>query len=590
MAQYTYSSLQPSNFRFLILLPGDGDDIVNCLLQESSIRQPNSEYEALSYVWGDDKKPHLVLCEGKELAVTTSLWTALRRLRLPQEHRTLWADAICINQADLGERADQVQLMRQIYDGAARVIIWLGEETDVMRRAFPLIDQFTISVSEYLDEVPDVYTPAVKHWVMERGRATFDSENQIVLQHFFENPWFLRAWVFQEAVCAKSAIVQCGGLQIDFEILELFATLFFVNELTTILPTAESRGSHHQLYAIRNVRRLYARGEKHTIFRLLAGSAGAGAKDPRDQLFSLAGIAAGQPLPYPPNYTQDVISWYRDFSAHALRTEPGMVALEECFLCPDRLPGLPSWARDWTGSRYVPFPGNNPKRIFDADGKKESVQQLMFDDNTLTLHGCVVDRIARVGNDGYPRIISNIDESQEEARDRRSEVHVDMVKEGVILAKEVTLHAFNTEALWQALWRTLLGDQIQQQNLQNNRVDQSYEEMVAHLKPLVIGSEGDLDMTLLRENNPRRMEFNNSIQRVSFQRRFCVTHGGRLGWVPRHAQEGDAIAIIAGIGVPMALRSKMTDYEVLGNCYVHGIMDGEMADSDRLGRELLHLV
>ncbi|PMD62715.1 HET-domain-containing protein [Hyaloscypha bicolor E] len=269
MAQYTYSTLKPSNFRFLILLPGDGDDIVNCLLQESIIRQPNSEYEALSYVWGDDKKPHLVLCEGKELAVTTSLWTALRRLRLPQERRTLWADAICINQADLGERADQVQLMRQIYDGAARVIIWLGEETDVMRRAFPLIDHFTIS-------------------------------NQIVLQHFFENPWFLRAWVFQEAVCAKSAIVQCGGLQIDFEILELFATLFFVNELTTILPTAESRGSHHQLYAIRNVRRLYARGEKHTIFRLLAGSAGAGAKDPRDQLFSLARDCSRAAFTVPP--------------------------------------------------------------------------------------------------------------------------------------------------------------------------------------------------------------------------------------------------------------------------------------------------
>jgi hypothetical protein len=267
-----------------------------------------------------------------------------------------------------------------------------------------------------------------------------------------------------------------------------------------------------------------------------------------------------------------------------------MVALEECFLHPDRLPGLPSWARDWTGYPYVPITANNPKRIFDADGKKESVQQLMFDDNTLTLHGCVVDRIARVGNEWYPEIISDIDESQEEARDQRAEVHVDMVKEGVFLAKEVTLYASNTEALWQALWRTLLGDQTQQQNLQDNRVDQSYEEMVAHLKPLAIGSEGDLDMTLLRENNPRRMEFNNCIQRVSLQRRFCVTHGGRLGWVPRYAQEGDAIAIIAGIGVPMALRSKMTDYEVLGSCYIHGIMDGEMADSDRLGRELLHLV
>jgi hypothetical protein len=385
-----------------------------------------------------------ILCEGKELSVTTSLWTALRRLRLPQERRILWTDAICINQRDVQERADQVQLMRQIYEGAARVIIWLGEETDSMRRALPLLKQFTTSVSEYLDEVPDVYAPAVKHWVMERGSATFDSGNQKDLQHFFEYPWFLRAWVFQEAVCAKSAIVRCGGLQIDFEVLELFAIIFFVNGLTTILPTTESRRSHHQLYNIRNTRRFYARGEKHNLFRLLVASAGAGAKDPRDQLFSLAGISAGQPLPYPPDYTQDVLSWYRDFSAHAMCTEPGMEVLAQCFLQPKRLPGLPSWAHDWTGSRYVPYQGNHPKRIFDVNGKNASVQQLVFDGNTLTLNGFVVDEIARVGNEGYPEIIANIDDSQEEARHRRAEVLVEMVKEGVVLAKEIPLYSSNT--------------------------------------------------------------------------------------------------------------------------------------------------
>jgi hypothetical protein len=77
---------------------------------------------------------------------------------------------------------------------------------------------------------------------------------------------------------------------------------------------------------------------------------------------------------------------------------------------------------------------------------------------------------------------------------------------------------------------------------------------------------------------------------VSYQRRFCVTHGGRLGWVPRYAQEGDSTAIIAGIGVPMALRTNATGYEVLGSCYIHGIMDGELANSDRLRKEVLGLV
>ena len=67
--------------------------------------------------------------------------------------------------------------MRQIYEGAARVIIWVGEETDSMRRALLLIDEFITSVCEYLDEVLDVHVPAVKHWVMERGSTTFDSGN-----------------------------------------------------------------------------------------------------------------------------------------------------------------------------------------------------------------------------------------------------------------------------------------------------------------------------------------------------------------------------------------------------------------------------
>jgi hypothetical protein len=62
------------------------------------------------------------------------------------------------------------------------------------------------------------------------------------------------------------------------------------------------------------------------------------------------------------------------------------------------------------------------------------------------------------------------------------------------------------------------------------------------------------------------MEVNASIHRVSFQRRICVTQGGRLGWIPKYAQSGDVIAIIAGLGIPSALRHKMGDYETVGSC------------------------
>jgi hypothetical protein len=54
----------------------------------------------------------------------------------------MWIDAICINQADLAERAVQVLHMRAIYHLAERVVAWLGEETEKTKSAFQLFEEF----------------------------------------------------------------------------------------------------------------------------------------------------------------------------------------------------------------------------------------------------------------------------------------------------------------------------------------------------------------------------------------------------------------------------------------------------------------
>jgi hypothetical protein len=53
--------------------------------------------------------------------VQPDLLAALKALRHPQEDRYLWIDAICINQADIGERNHQVEMMSTIYGQAKRV-------------------------------------------------------------------------------------------------------------------------------------------------------------------------------------------------------------------------------------------------------------------------------------------------------------------------------------------------------------------------------------------------------------------------------------------------------------------------------------
>lgn len=58
----------------------------------------------------------------------------------------------------------------------------------------------------------------------------------------------------------------------------------------------------------------------------------------------------------------------------------------------------------------------------------------------------------------------------------------------------------------------------------------------------------------------------------------CRTSGGKLGWVPNVARQGDAIHVAAGSSLPLVLRRKDYMYELVGTAYVHGIMDGEIVE------------
>jgi hypothetical protein len=60
------------------------------------------------------------------LKIKPNLAAVLRQLRLADALRTLWIDAICINQDDENEKGQQVALMGDIYRTAISVQIWLG--------------------------------------------------------------------------------------------------------------------------------------------------------------------------------------------------------------------------------------------------------------------------------------------------------------------------------------------------------------------------------------------------------------------------------------------------------------------------------
>jgi hypothetical protein len=63
-----------------------------------------------------------ITADGKSVLVTLNLCAALMNLRQNSTPRTLWIDAICINQAGENEKTQQVQQMKKIYSQADKVI------------------------------------------------------------------------------------------------------------------------------------------------------------------------------------------------------------------------------------------------------------------------------------------------------------------------------------------------------------------------------------------------------------------------------------------------------------------------------------
>jgi hypothetical protein len=99
---YTYDSPrailleQVKSLRLLEVLPGNTMNPITCRLRTYPLELCPT-YKALSYCWGDSSDTLTILVEGRILAVTSNLRSALRHSRHNMVSRMLRADACCIN-------------------------------------------------------------------------------------------------------------------------------------------------------------------------------------------------------------------------------------------------------------------------------------------------------------------------------------------------------------------------------------------------------------------------------------------------------------------------------------------------------------
>lgn len=116
--------------RLLVLYPGTQLEDLKCNIMHVNLLD-KIPFEAVSYTWatseGDKGLSRYVTCRGKRIAITKNCETVLRRLRNQgYKKRTLWIDAVSIDQNNLVERSHQVKLMVAIYSTASQVLAYIG--------------------------------------------------------------------------------------------------------------------------------------------------------------------------------------------------------------------------------------------------------------------------------------------------------------------------------------------------------------------------------------------------------------------------------------------------------------------------------
>jgi hypothetical protein len=219
---------------------------------------------------------------------------------------------------------------------------------------------------------------------------------------------------------------------------------------------------------------------------------------------------------------------------------------------------------------------NHPNRIFNADGHKSATQKSSVVGRKLLVSGYIVDKIRSLGDAEVPSCLGKLDDSSDEDWKTKSRVVCYIVQECIEIAKTSLLYQSSPDLMWQALWKTLVGEQNHTVQT-NERVQPEFEKEIAYLRPLVFSDSSSVDPEVIQPCSALRSDVNRAMQRTMYHRRFALTESGYIGWVPEMAEVEDMVAVLFGLGVPVTLRPcSGADHLVVGECFVQSIMDSEV--------------
>ena len=550
------SLMHDDSIRLLIVEPGFGQNAVRCCLEHTRLGlsrlRRKAKYEALSYAWGPGPPLHNISINNVEFKVRANLYHALLELRLNRHRRTLWIDAICLNQEDVPERNHQVKIMRRIYERATNTIIWLGRASH--------FDELTL-VELTLCDIPSRISEAEKIRMMT---TTVSSPS---FEAILSKSWFKRVWVQQEFAVSGSTKFMCGHYSFTP------VTLHHAITATWEILRETSVQFHNKTMVaddFLSLRNFYQRGESLCLSQHLYNTFGRlEASDPRDHIFSLLGllddrdcdqVIVDYDLPVEHSFSQAMQYMLNGKNSHwafQLLSLVGSLSLSERYRdC------LPSWVPDF--ACRAPF-----KKAFENisifSASASSKAQLSVANGTLTIVGKILDTIKTIHQGLFPEHVNDGD-----LRKWFQECRSIAERDGSFYKE----HEF--ENMW---WTLLVCDVYLDPAVPSpyKRAKDGYGELFLHLDLL---AQPCFTEKLPQSTSAALLEaqtaYVHSMRVTSFQSSFFSTKKGLLGWNFSRVKEGDKVCVLSGAQTPFIIRERHDGfYELVGNAYTHGIMYGE---------------
>lgn len=531
---YRALDITTNEVRFLELHPGSQDEEITCSLHYRRL-DADACYEALSYVWGDQREKTPISIGSNVLNITMDLAAALRRLRYVQTPRLLWIDQVCINQDDLAERASQVNLMRNIYESAVRVIVWLGEEDDMSTKAMFFIHQHK-----------DLLKHAAENTQLEVFHRFFNDPSnraglEAIVHAIMMKPYFERYWIIQEIVLANDAVVYRGSKSASWRTVMHFIGMIRYNPALVDAARKQRndsspQGMIWQRLDIFQQRRHLGHADLFEPWSFLLSFRYSKATVPSDRIYSWLGLCdQWRRSEFTIDYSRHCHHTYRLFTRAMIEHEHNLRWLSHAG-SPRSFPTLPSWVPDLElPIGMKPDPLALQKNMYGADQGSKFCASFSQDSSILYCRGISIDRISFLTN-GMNQLLDaciggRLDRTDIPAR---------------LLEAAMSRYGNHLTSRLQDLYTAGRIDCGDESGALARTRDFTFIDILRHLK-----EAGGIPARKVGWLNAMYLLGESTIG----HRKVFVSELGYVGLVPKYAAVGDAVCILFGSEVPVVLRN-----------------------------------